>query len=295
VLSSPPPISPLSDAPPLSPSPANAKQKQASNPALAVVSPVAAPVTIEKIIPTTPAPPPPQSNINYQNTNKPSAHQPIVQPQAPKYLQQQQQELIAPRPPKQQTVVNSELVAPRPPKQQQQQQHQYQLLPIQPPPVNVLVKQQQSQFPVRYNAEDENNATTLLETVRSQIEFDQPIAPASRFTIPPLEQIRFHVNELESNTAANYTLDRSQYLRLDGPDQKPMELGTGSYGHVVAAIHVPTGKMVAMKSIPKMKMIRREDRLRCELEIMSRVHHRNVLRLLDWGFGTYHIYLVMEM
>jgi serine/threonine protein kinase len=50
-----------------------------------------------------------------------------------------------------------------------------------------------------------------------------------------------------------------------------------------------------MKSIPKMKMIRREDRLRCELEIMSRVHHRNVLRLLDWGFGTYHIYLVMEM
>jgi hypothetical protein len=72
-------------------------------------------------------------------------------------------------------------------------------------------------------------------------------------------------------------------------------LGSGSYAEVKEAIHLPTKQHVAIKIIDKHHMRNREDRVRNEIEILRTVGHRNLLKLIDWGFGKQNIYLVTEM
>lgn len=159
----------------------------------------------------------------------------------------------------------------------------------QPPPAPPSQQQPPQSKQQNRNNEDgsDNNGTTLLETVRSQIEFDKPIAAPNRMIIPSLEVLRLHVQEAR-NTSTQYAFSKNDYCVL-------YMLGQGGYGTVTCALHCPSNKNVALKSISKQRMVNKEDRLKCELEIMARVNHRNVLRLLDWGFGNANIYIATEV
>jgi hypothetical protein len=72
-------------------------------------------------------------------------------------------------------------------------------------------------------------------------------------------------------------------------------IGSGSYGVVKEAEFIASGERVAVKMIEKKRMINREERMRSEIEILTKVNHRNLLSLLDWGFGKQYIYLVTEL
>lgn len=60
-------------------------------------------------------------------------------------------------------------------------------------------------------------------------------------------------------------------------------LGCGAFGKVRKAIHVPTGRKVAIKFLMKKKIRNEEDRLRVrrETEILKKIQHPNLIRLLQ--------------
>ena len=73
-------------------------------------------------------------------------------------------------------------------------------------------------------------------------------------------------------------------------------LGAGAFATVVEAEWLPKHQHVAVKMIEKSR-IRRDgaESLLNEVEILCRVNHPNLLRILDWGFGRNTCYLVTEM
>lgn len=73
------------------------------------------------------------------------------------------------------------------------------------------------------------------------------------------------------------------------------KLGGGNYGIVKSALQKSTGGIVAIKVIDKQRMQGREERVKIELEILAKVHHKNILGLMDWWIGAKHIYMVTEL
>eukprot|EP00158_Paraphelidium_tribonemae_P003896 Partr_v1_DN26454_c1_g1_i9_m23833 putative calcium calmodulin-dependent protein kinase len=99
------------------------------------------------------------------------------------------------------------------------------------------------------------------------------------------------VKAIRSNdkVVKEYAFDKPNYTFLN------KVLGTGAYGSVKLAIKKDTGQRVAIKEITKKRMVSKEKRLREEIEILLRLSHPNVLHLLDWGLGSFTIYLVTEL
>lgn len=74
------------------------------------------------------------------------------------------------------------------------------------------------------------------------------------------------------------------------------QIGKGSFGKVYLAIHVLTGHNVAIKAISKGQI--QDERIRHkvfqEVFVMKRIHHRNVIRLLELFESENHIMIVLE-
>jgi serine/threonine protein kinase len=70
-------------------------------------------------------------------------------------------------------------------------------------------------------------------------------------------------------------------------------LGCGAFGKVRKAVHVATGRKVAIKFLMKKKIRSEEDRrrVRRETEILKKIQHPNLLRLLQVveSDETYHL------
>ncbi|XP_072961648.1 SNF1-related protein kinase catalytic subunit alpha KIN10-like isoform X1 [Typha angustifolia] len=73
------------------------------------------------------------------------------------------------------------------------------------------------------------------------------------------------------------------------------KLGIGSFGKVKLAQHILTGKRVAIKILNLQSLNEVEvKRVRCEIEIMGRLSHPNIVRLYEVIETKSKIYLVME-
>ena len=66
-------------------------------------------------------------------------------------------------------------------------------------------------------------------------------------------------------------------------------LGTGAFGAVWAAEHLPSGHLMALKVMRTSPAPRPEDRKRFEREILTlaRLHHQHITTLLDEGFDAH--------
>lgn len=60
-------------------------------------------------------------------------------------------------------------------------------------------------------------------------------------------------------------------------------IGSGTFGKVRRAIHLPTGKPVAVKILNKQRILNKKDALRIqrEITILKRINHPNLLKLLQ--------------
>ena len=72
-------------------------------------------------------------------------------------------------------------------------------------------------------------------------------------------------------------------------------LGSGTYATVKEAVWIPSGEHVAVKIINKTRVKNHLESLKTEIDILTKIHHPNLLQLLDWGFGKENIYLATEM
>ncbi|KAI9098274.1 kinase-like domain-containing protein [Phlyctochytrium arcticum] len=75
-------------------------------------------------------------------------------------------------------------------------------------------------------------------------------------------------------------------------------LGLGSFGTVKEAVHLPTGRTVALKGIKKRahdtpELV--EAAVKRELDILSTIKHKNIVELLDWFETSDKWYLVFEL
>ena len=74
------------------------------------------------------------------------------------------------------------------------------------------------------------------------------------------------------------------------------KLGAGSFGLVVAAVHMKTGKRVAVKKIPKKNLnsLREREKIKTEVRIHELVNHEHIVRLYKTLEDKSFVYLVME-
>lgn len=73
------------------------------------------------------------------------------------------------------------------------------------------------------------------------------------------------------------------------------KLGQGAYGEVYLAKLKGSGKMVAIKCIPKSKLNKRaQDNLVSEISILQKLRHPHIVRLIDFSWDSERVYLFME-
>jgi calcium/calmodulin-dependent protein kinase I len=119
-------------------------------------------------------------------------------------------------------------------------------------------------------------------------------APTSVFqgntTSPDLKQLTGLIRtvNMKAGDLSKYEFHGKQYKFL-------RVLGKGTYAVVQEAEWLPKGERVAVKMIAKRSLVGQEEALHAELEILSRVQHPNLLKFLDWGFGSSTIYIVTEL
>ncbi|XP_051544525.1 calcium/calmodulin-dependent protein kinase type 1D [Myxocyprinus asiaticus] len=72
-------------------------------------------------------------------------------------------------------------------------------------------------------------------------------------------------------------------------------LGTGAFSEVVLAEERTTGKMFAVKCIPKKALKGKESSIENEIAVLRRIKHENIVALEDIYESTNHLYLIMQL
>lgn len=86
----------------------------------------------------------------------------------------------------------------------------------------------------------------------------------------------------------------------EGEPKKKYELlrtlGKGSFGRVKEALHIMSGEKLAIKIMEKARIKKEDDqdRIRREINILSRVHHPNIIQLYEIIETHDYFYFVME-
>uniref|UniRef100_A0AAZ3RAP6 Protein kinase domain-containing protein n=1 Tax=Oncorhynchus tshawytscha TaxID=74940 RepID=A0AAZ3RAP6_ONCTS len=72
-------------------------------------------------------------------------------------------------------------------------------------------------------------------------------------------------------------------------------LGTGAFSEVVMAREKTTGKMVAVKCIPKKALKGKETSIENEIAVLRKIKHENIVALEDIYESPNHLYLIMQL
>ncbi|KAL0962843.1 hypothetical protein UPYG_G00346230 [Umbra pygmaea] len=72
-------------------------------------------------------------------------------------------------------------------------------------------------------------------------------------------------------------------------------LGTGAFSEVVLAQERSTGKMFAVKCIPKKALKGKESSIENEIAVLRKIKHENIVALEDIYESSNHLYLVMQL
>ncbi|KAI5614850.1 calcium/calmodulin-dependent protein kinase 1Db isoform long [Silurus asotus] len=72
-------------------------------------------------------------------------------------------------------------------------------------------------------------------------------------------------------------------------------LGTGAFSEVVLAQERATGKMYAVKCIPKKALRGKESSIENEIAVLRKIKHENIVALEDIYESTDHLYLIMQL
>uniref|UniRef100_A0A8D0BZI2 Calcium/calmodulin dependent protein kinase ID n=1 Tax=Salvator merianae TaxID=96440 RepID=A0A8D0BZI2_SALMN len=72
-------------------------------------------------------------------------------------------------------------------------------------------------------------------------------------------------------------------------------LGTGAFSEVVLAEDRATGKLFAVKCIPKKALKGKESSIENEIAVLRKIKHENIVALEDIYESTNHLYLVMQL
>jgi len=72
-------------------------------------------------------------------------------------------------------------------------------------------------------------------------------------------------------------------------------LGTGTYGEVREALHLPTGQLVAVKVVRKASIASDPEMVIRELTVVSNLHHSNIVKNIDWFESKEKYYMVFEL
>uniref|UniRef100_A0A3P8ZP81 Calcium/calmodulin-dependent protein kinase 1Db n=1 Tax=Esox lucius TaxID=8010 RepID=A0A3P8ZP81_ESOLU len=72
-------------------------------------------------------------------------------------------------------------------------------------------------------------------------------------------------------------------------------LGTGAFSEVVLAKEKATGKMVAVKCIPKKALKGKETSIENEIAVLRKIKHENIVALEDIYESPNHLYLIMQL
>ncbi|KAJ2008185.1 Calmodulin-dependent protein kinase cmk2 [Coemansia thaxteri] len=83
--------------------------------------------------------------------------------------------------------------------------------------------------------------------------------------------------------------DRKQYYSFG------RVLGAGTFGEVRESVFAPDGRHVAIKVIKKSSLNGDETLVLKEIDIVRHLHHRNIVKLLDWFESKDKYYLVFEL
>ncbi|GCC21129.1 hypothetical protein chiPu_0019596 [Chiloscyllium punctatum] len=74
-----------------------------------------------------------------------------------------------------------------------------------------------------------------------------------------------------------------------------MQLVSGAFSEVVMAKEKTTGKMFAIKCIPKKALKGKESSIENEIAVLRRIKHENIVALEDIYESPNHLYLVMQL
>ena len=72
-------------------------------------------------------------------------------------------------------------------------------------------------------------------------------------------------------------------------------LGSGTYGEVKEATIISTGQHCAIKSIRKEVVKGHEDLVKSEMDILTKLDHENIMKLLDWFESRDKYYMVFDL
>uniref|UniRef100_A0A8L0DPK6 Calcium/calmodulin-dependent protein kinase 1Da n=1 Tax=Oncorhynchus mykiss TaxID=8022 RepID=A0A8L0DPK6_ONCMY len=72
-------------------------------------------------------------------------------------------------------------------------------------------------------------------------------------------------------------------------------LGTGAFSEVVLAQERSTGKMFAVKCIPKKALKGKESSIENEINVLRKIKHENIVALEDIYESSNHLYLIMQL
>ncbi|XP_048862520.1 calcium/calmodulin-dependent protein kinase type 1D isoform X1 [Brienomyrus brachyistius] len=72
-------------------------------------------------------------------------------------------------------------------------------------------------------------------------------------------------------------------------------LGTGAFSEVVLAQEKTTGKMFAVKCIPKKALKGKESSIENEIAVLRKIKHENIVALEDIYESSNHLYLIMQL
>lgn len=75
------------------------------------------------------------------------------------------------------------------------------------------------------------------------------------------------------------------------------QIGSGSYSVVHKAIDKRTRQLCAIKILERKKFLKNSsmDRLIQEIEIQKKLAHRYIVKMLDFGWDSKNVYIIMEL